>query len=130
MNVELETELLADMEDDWMPFWGFHTIVSSLTPEPVSPEDTARVIETLLRRGLITLGQLAWNDVGREVWDVPPGVAMERIRYGHNGKHGYASAPSWEHLMTTEVMRADLTPLGEERLTELASSERPVNPVR
>ncbi|MDV7195973.1 hypothetical protein R4172_00180 [Rhodococcus kroppenstedtii] len=130
MNVKLETELLADMEDDWMSFWGFHTIVSSLTPEPVSPEDTARVIETLLRRGLITLGQLAWNDVGREVWDVPPGVAMGRIRYGHNGKHGYASAPSWEHLMTTEVMRANLTPLGEERLTELASSERPVNPVR
>lgn len=122
MNAELEMELLADIDDEWMPFWGFHTIISSLTPEPVSPEDTAAVIESLFRRGLITLGELAWNDVGWERWDVPVEVAMNRIAHGHNGKCGYVSAPGLEHLMTTEVARADLTPLGERRLATLRST--------
>ncbi|WP_315773527.1 hypothetical protein [Rhodococcoides kroppenstedtii] len=119
VNVELEFRLLYDLDDDWMPFWGFMAMVTGFWGTDTPPEKVAGVIRWFAETGLVTLGALADNEYGWEEWDVDLDESMERIANGTASGVGYDQAAGVADLMTTEVFRANITEKGERRLAEL-----------
>ena len=116
-DIRLENFLLSSLAQDWMPLGEFLFFAARITPRTSTPTDVAEVVRDLATRGLIELG--GWSDDGRfEVWDVPLDEALHRIAHGFQGESGYLNGDA-EVLGRTEVFRANLTALGEERLSEL-----------
>jgi hypothetical protein len=116
---ELEFRILDDLDDDWMPFWGFMAMVTGFWGTDTPAEKVADVIRWFAESGLVTLGALADNEVGWEAWDTSIDVSMRRIAEGYGHVVGYLHAPDIGALMDTEVVRANITKLGERRLAEL-----------
>lgn len=117
IDIRLENFLLSSLAQDWMPLGEFLFFAARITPQASTPTDVAEVVRDLATRGLIELG--GWSDDGRfEVWDVPLDEALHRIAHGFQGEAGYLNGDS-QILGRSEVFRANLTALGEERLTEL-----------
>lgn len=67
----------------------------------------------------MTLGALADNEVGWEAWDTSIDESIRRIAEGYGRGVGYLNTPDIGALMDTEVVRANITKLGERRLAEL-----------
>ncbi|MBY6435726.1 hypothetical protein HQ602_04965 [Rhodococcus kroppenstedtii] len=119
VNVELEFRLLYDLDDDWMPFWGFGGNGDRFLGYGYAPREGRRCIRWFAETGLMTLGALADNEYGWEEWDVDLDESMERIANGTASGVGYNQAAGVADLMTTEVFRASITEKGERRLAEL-----------
>ncbi|MBY6687176.1 hypothetical protein HQ305_16580 [Rhodococcus sp. BP-149] len=121
MNVEegLEFRLLDELDDDWMPLWGFVAMVSGFRGWNTTIDTVAGVIRWFAESGLMTFGALANNDVGWEEWNVDIDESMRRIAEGHGTSQGYLHATKREDLVWCEVFRANITEKGERRLAEL-----------
>ncbi|MBY6435723.1 hypothetical protein HQ602_04950 [Rhodococcus kroppenstedtii] len=116
-DIRLENFLLSSLTQDWMPLGEFLFFAARITPRASTPSDVAEVVRELATRGLIELG--GWSDDGRfELWDVSVVEALHRIAHGYQGEAGYLNGDIGV-LGRTEVFRANLTALGEERLSEL-----------
>ncbi len=116
IDQDLEFRLLYELDDDWMPFWGFIAIVFQFWGPDTSPERIAGVIEHLAESGLVTLGALRSHGSGFDEWNVSIDESMRRVADGYDGEIGYRSVDDHHALIDTEVFRANLTAKGVERL--------------
>ncbi|WP_068150577.1 hypothetical protein [Rhodococcoides corynebacterioides] len=115
-HLRLENFLLSSLAEDWMSLGDFLFFATRITPRVSTAADVAEVVRDLATRGLIELG--GWSDDGRfEVWDVSVDEALHRIAHGFQGEAGYLNGDTGVPGRT-EVFRANLTALGEERLSE------------
>ena len=119
IDEDLEFRLLYELDDDWMPFWGFSVIVFWFWGHGTSPAQIAGVIRHLAESGLVTLGALRSHGSGFDEWNVSIDESMRRIADGYDGEIGYRSVDDHYALIDTEVFRANLTEKGAERLTAL-----------